>query len=173
MALRLCCVVMRWLAVAVVGVVTAAHAHAQAQPQTLAPPQSIVCDVTGVIECQVVERVAANKSLEDLRVIAKFVALVSERNRRYYAAFAHRSPSAAYEVVRLVRTRPWLPNGDSYGIVELKIVLREDDNVVAVRYPRRPDGTGGWIAYEAPLVPFMHAVEAGIVKLKKYDKDRP
>ena len=72
-----------------------------------------------------------------------------------------------------MRTRPWLPNGDTYGIVELKIVLREDENRVNVRYPRRADGTGGWIEYEAPLVPFMHAVEAGIVKLKKYEKDRP
>lgn len=143
------------------------------RPQVPGPASSIVCDVTGVIECQVVERVAANKSLQDLRIIAKFVALVSERNRRLFNAFAHRSPSAAYELVRLLRSRPYLPGGDTYGIVDVKVVLKEDENLVSVRYPRRADGTGERVEYEAPLVPFMQAVEAGIVKLKKYDKERP
>lgn len=137
---------------------------------------TIPCDTTGTIRCSVVETVTANRSANDLRVIGHYVHLVAERNLRYYTNFKQLAPSAAYEVVRRVKTRPYLPDGDTYGIRDLQVILNEDNNRIIVRYPKRPDrqvselAEDDYATYEADLTKFMKEIEKEISKLKKYEK---
>ena len=137
----------------------------------------MVCDTTGVIQCSVSERITQDKGQEDIRMIATYVALLSERNRRFYLAWNEKLPSAAYEVVRRIHQFPYLPYGDMYAITDMRIVLEEDRNRITVRYPKRPDSKPNeelpetdYVVYDAPLAPFMKAIEKEIGKLKKYAK---
>jgi len=150
-----------------------------AAPQAKATTRemSIPADENGIIRCSVIETVTANRSVEDMRIIAKYVALLSERNRRYYASWREKLPSAAYEVVRRIRPFPYLPYSDMYAITDMQLILQESRDRIIVRYPRRPsDPTTSFLAeedyitYETPLSAFMKAIEKEIPRLKKYEK---
>ena len=78
------------------------------------------------------------RSLEDMRIISKYIQLVTERNRRYYIAWRTKAPSATYELVKRVKSFPYLPYGDTYSIVGLEIVLNQRINQLVVRYPKKP-----------------------------------
>ncbi len=138
---------------------------------------SFPCDDTGVIRCAVLETVTVNRSAEDIRLIAKYVSLLSERNRRYYLSWRERLPSAAYEVVRRIRPFPYLPNGDMYAITDMQLILQEDRDRILVRYPRRPSDPSiselaedDYVTYETKLSTFMKVVEKETARLKKYEK---
>lgn len=148
------------------------------QPALPAAGQSaaITCDESGVIHCDIVETVSATKSIEDLRLIAKYISLVSERNRRFFIAWRQKPPSAAYEVVRRIHAFPYLPYGDMYAITDMRLILREDDNTIEVRYLRKPEDRTSevvdedFVVYRANLAKFMKEIEKEIGKLKKYEK---
>ena len=149
-----------------------------ATPSPQAPAETpIVCDTTGVIQCSVSEKVSRNQSQDDIRLIARFVSLVSERNRRYFLTWREKLPSAAYEVVRRIHQFPYLPYGDMYAITDMHIVLEEDRNRITVRYLKHPEQSleaerteADYIVYDAPLAPFMKAIEKELGNLKKYEK---
>jgi len=137
------------------------------------------CDSDGVIRCsfEQVETVSSPRSLEDMRIIGKYIQLISERNRRYYISWQTKSPSAAYELVKRVKSFPYLPYGDSYSIVGLDIVLNQARDSITVRYPKNPqhDQTAriaekDHAVYETKLSVFIRDLEKEIVKLKKYEK---
>jgi hypothetical protein len=137
------------------------------------------CDADGVIRCSLdqVETVTSPRSLEDMRIIGKYIALISERNRRYYVAWQTKAPSAAYEVVKRVKSFPYLPYGDSYSIVGLDIVLNQTKDLITVRYPRNPKQNTttpipdkDHAIYSTKLSAFIRDLEKEIVKLKKYEK---
>lgn len=136
----------------------------------------MVCDEGGVIHCSVAEAVSAPKSLDDLRLIAKYISLVSERNRRFFLAWREKPPSAAYEVVRRIHAFPYLPYGDMYAITDMRLILREDENTIEVRYLKTPNDQSlelddaDWVVYRADLTRFMKEIEKEIGKLKKYEK---
>lgn len=151
------------------------------QPQ--APPGQAVlafpCDDDGAIKCslQQVETVTGSRSLEDMRIIGKFIKLVTERNRRYFLAWHTKSPSPAYELVKRVKSFPYLPYGDTYAIVGLEILLNQGTDQLAVRYPKKPrQGStarapdGGVASYETKLSDFIKTLQKEIDKLKKYEK---
>lgn len=82
-------------------------------------------------------------------------------------------------MVRRVRTRPYLPDGDTYGIQNLQVILNEDNNRIVVRYPKHPErhqsefAEDDYATYEADLTKFMKDIEKEIGKLKKYEtRDR-
>ena len=132
-----------------------------------------------MIRCDVVETVSAPKSIEDLRLIAKFISLVSERNRRFFIAWRQKAPAAAYEVVRRIHAFPYLPYGDMYAITDMRLILREDENTIEVRYLRKPEDRDAevvgedFVVYRADLAKFMKEIEKEIGKLKKYEKSGP
>jgi len=136
------------------------------------------CDDDGAIKCslQQAETVTGSRSLEDMRVISKFIQLVSERNRRYYLAWQTKSPSAAYELVKRVKPFPYLPYGDTYSITGLDIVFNQTTDRVTVRYPKKPKAKSGPVAtadlatYETKLSDFIKSLQKEIEKLKKYEK---
>jgi len=147
------------------------------QPQAKTPPEATFpCDESGIIRCSVTENVTANQSMEDMRIIAKYIWLVSERNRRFYVTWGDKLPSAAYEVVRRIRQFPYLPYGDMYAITDMQLILQESRDRIIVRYPRRPDKLTSeleevdYITYETNLTAFMKAINKEIGKLKKYEK---
>lgn len=138
------------------------------------------CDESGVIHCSVVETVTANRSVEDMRIIAKYVALLSERNRRFYISWKEKLPSAAYEVVRRIRPFPFLPYGDMYAITDMQLILQESRDRIIVRYPKRPDDAktnllaeDDYASYETVLSTFITTIEKEIGKLKKYEGKLP
>ncbi len=141
----------------------------------MAPREPVQCDVEGVIHRLTIETVAASRSLFDLQRIAKFVALVSERNRRFYLSWHEKLPSAAYEVVRRIHSRPYLPYNDMYGITDMRLIHDEANNRLTVRYLKRPNDTrtelneDDWVTYSTDLGAFMRTIEKEIEKLKKYD----
>jgi hypothetical protein len=140
---------------------------------------TIPCDAEGLIRCSFdqVETVTAPRSLDDMRVIGKYIQLVSERNRRNYLAWQTKGPSAAYEVVRRVKPFPYLPYGDSYSIIGLDIVINQTKDLITVRYPKKPkQNSAAPVAdkdhaiYSTQLSTFIKDLEKEIVKLKKYEK---
>lgn len=149
----------------------------QQPPAQATPPATFPCDETGIIRCSVTETVTANRSVEDLRIIAKYIWLVSERNRRFYTTWKDKLPSAAYEVVRRIHPFPYLPYGDMYAITDMQLILQEGRDRIMVRYPKRPDKMTSemeevdYVTYESNLTAFMKAVEKEIVKLKKYERN--
>jgi len=147
------------------------------QPSSVAA--AFPCDADGVIRCgfDQVETVTSPRSLEDMRIIGKYIELISERNRRYYLAWHTKSPSAAYELVKRVKSFPYLPYGDSYSIVGLDIVLSQARDAITVRYPKNPKQNTttpipdkDHAIYETKLSTFIQGLEKEIVKLKKYEK---
>lgn len=148
------------------------------QPQEkFAAAQSFPCDADGVIRCSVTETVTAERSLEDLRIIAKYIGLVAERNRRYYMTWQEKLPSAAYEVVRRIRPFPFLPYGDIYGITRMQLIVQQSNNRIVVRYPKRPDDPNiselsedDYVTYDTDLARFIKTIEKETAKLKKYEK---
>ena len=148
------------------------------QTKSLGDRPEFVCDESGVIRCAVVETVTVNRSAEDLRTIARFVSLVSERNRRFYLAWHEKLPSAAYEVVRRVRTFPYLPNGDMYAITDMQVILQEERNRIIVRYPRIPSrrasewSESDYVVYESNLSAVMKMIEKEIGRLGRYGGSR-
>ena len=137
------------------------------------------CDADGVIRCSLdqVETVTSPRSLEDMRIIGKYIQLVSERNRRYYISWQTKAPSAAYELVKRVKAFPYLPYGDSYSIVGLDIVLNQARDLITVRYPKNPKqnqtapiAEKDHAIYETKLSAFIRDLEKEIAKLKKYEK---
>ena len=167
---------------AAAGIVLAAMlAAAEQQAPSLQPgdPATYPCDADGVIRCsfQQVETVTGSRSLEDMRIISKYIQLISERNRRYYISWQTKAPSAAYELVKRVKSFPYLPYGDSYSIVGLEIVLNQSRDRLLVRYPRKPKQNStepiserDFAAYDTKLSTFIDALQKEIVKLKKYEK---
>lgn len=138
---------------------------------------AFTCDENGVIRCSVTETVTANRSLEDMRIIAKYVSLVSERNRRFYISWKEKLPSAAFEVVRRIHQFPYLPYGDMYAISDMHLFLDEGRNRIVVRYPREPEkkrlaplAEDEYVIYETNLANFMKAIEKELPKLKKFEK---
>ena len=112
-----------------------------------------------------------------MRTIAKYVSLVSERNRRFYISWKEKLPSAAYEVVRRIRQFPYLPYGDMYAISDMHLFLDEGRNRIVVRYPREPEkkrlaplAEDEYVIYETNLANFMKAIEKELPKLKKFEK---
>ena len=144
-------------------------------PQTAAGESVLASDDSGKIRCNVIETVTASRSAFDMARIATFVRLVSERNRRYYMAWHAKLPSAAYEVVRRIRPRPYLPYGDMYGITDMRLTLNEDTNRIGVRYLKTPNDTrpelsdDDRVTYETDLRAFIKEIEKEIEKLKKYE----
>lgn len=162
------------LAVALIGTPQQLSPNASANAETAAP-----CDATGVIRCRAdqIETVTAPRSLEDMRIIGKYVQLISERNRRTYLAWQTKSPSAAFELVRRVKRFPYLPYDDSYSIVGLEIILSQERDLVTVRYPRKPKANStapvpadGYAEYSTTLSVFVDSLQKEILKLKKYEK---
>ncbi len=152
------------------------------EPQSKPAAQSplVVCDDSGVIRCAVTETVPGDRAREDVRLIATYIKLVSERNLRYYTTWHEKLPSAAYEVVRRIHQFPFLPRGDVYGIVEMQLILQPDLNRIVVRYPKRPgDATLSELAeddyatYATDLAAFMKAIAKETARLKKYEKHQP
>lgn len=156
-------------------------------PQTpVAPPQGNaqgktdenLCDDTGEIRCVETqgEVVTVQRSLLDMRVIGTFVRLVSERNRRYYLAWQTKAPSAAFELVKRVKSFPYLPYGDTYGITGVEVVLNQAKDEVTVRYAKHPKPGADplpkddYAVYTTKLSAFIDALEKENVKLKKYEK---
>ncbi len=143
------------------------------------PVLAFPCDDDGAIKCslQQAETVTGSRSLEDMRVISKFVQLVSERNRRYYIAWQTKSPSAAYELVKRVKSFPYLPYGDTYAITGLDIVFNQTTDRVTVRYPKKPKVNptepvreSEHAIYSTKLSDFIKSLQKEIEKLKKYEK---
>jgi len=141
-------------------------------PAAAAKPAEVACDADGAITCvQEVETVSVNRSALDMRVIGKFIQLISERNRRYYAAWSQKAPSASFEVVKRIKEFPYLPGGDNYGIQSLEVVLSQSANLVTVRYPKKPDDPRSTekVSYSGKLDAFIKTLERENDKLKKYD----
>lgn len=141
------------------------------------PSQTIVCDTTGVIRCSSAETVGAKTSADDIRVIAKYIALLSERNQRFYIMWREKLPSAAYELVRRIHPFPYLPYSDMYSITDMQLIIYKDEDRIVVRYPKHPEDKNSaewtdddYVVYETPLAAFMKVVEKEIGKLKKYEK---
>jgi hypothetical protein len=136
------------------------------------------CDDTGEIRCVAMQGdvVTVQRSLQDMRVIGTFVRLVSERNRRYYLAWQTKAPSAAFELVKRVKSFPYLPYGDTYGITGVEVVLNQAKDQLTVRYPKHPKpGTDplpkdDYVVYSTKLSAFIDTLEKENVKLKKYEK---
>jgi hypothetical protein len=148
----------------------------QQQPldKALVTGTPFVCDATGTIRCAVTETVSADASTADMRLIATYISLVSERNRRYYVRWDTKLPSAAYELVRKVRPFPYLPYGDVYAITDMQVILQQSRNRILVRYPKRPNqrknaelAETDYVTYETPLAAFIKTLEKEIAKLKK------
>ncbi|TAK18654.1 MAG: hypothetical protein EPO35_01215 [Acidobacteria bacterium] len=142
-------------------------------------PVPFPCDADGAIRCsyQQVETVTGSRSLDDMRIISKYIQLVAERNRRYYISWQTKAPSAAYELVKRVKSFPYLPYGDSYSIVGLEIALNQSADTVTVKYPMKPKPNSlepipdkDHAVYSTKLSDFIKGLEKEIVKLKKYEK---
>lgn len=149
-----------------------------AEPPTSAFP-TIPCDAEGILTCSLdqVETVTSPRSLEDMRIIGKYMQLISERNRRYYMSWQTKAPSAAFEFVRRVKSFPYLPYDDTYSIVGLDVVLSQQHDLLTVRYPKKPKEkpatpvpASGYAEYSTQLSTFINSLEKEIVKLKKYEK---
>jgi hypothetical protein len=146
------------------------------------PPGSAsayACDDAGLIRCSYdqVETVTGSRSLEDMRVIGKFIQLISERNRRYYLSWNTKAPSATYELIKRVKSFPYLPYNDPYAITGLDIVLNQPADRITVRYPRKPKpnmtapiADGDLATYDTKLSTFIKGLEKEIEKLKKFEK---
>jgi hypothetical protein len=141
------------------------------------PAGPFTCDESGVIQCSVSETVTAIRSQEDIRLIAHYISLLSERNRRFYLAWREKLPAAAYEVVRRIRPFTYLPYGDMYAITDMHLILEEDRNRIVVKYPKRPESDqhselaeDDYVVYDTDLAQFMKVIEMEIGKLKKYEK---
>lgn len=152
----------------------------QAPPKAAVQGSTFVCDETGVIRCYVTENVTAKTRVDNMRVIAKYLWLVAERNRSFYATWREKLPSAAYEVVRRIKSFPYLPYGDMYAIIDMQLIIEEERNKIVVRYPKRPDknqhdelAEDEYVTYETDLTTFMKAIEKEIGRLKRYDKKQP
>ncbi len=152
----------------------------QPQPKPAVPSAPVVCDDTGIIRCSVAETVQGDRSREDVRLIATYIKLVSDRNIRYYTTWREKLPSAAYEVVRRIHQFPYLPHGDVYGIVEMQLVLQPDRNRIVVRYPKRPDdptlselAEDDYATYETDLAKFMKVIVKEIARLAKSEQRQP
>lgn len=137
----------------------------------------VPCDETGIIRCVIDARTQTQRQIDDMRVIAKYVWLVSERNRRFYVAWREKLPSAAYEVVRRIRQFPYLPYGDMYSIQDMQLFIDEDQRRITVRYPKRPNdkhiseqAEDDYVTYTNDLAGFMKAITKEIERLKKYEK---
>lgn len=137
------------------------------------------CDPDGLITCtyQQMETVTGSRSLQDMRIIGKYIELISERNRRYYLTWQEKAPSAAYELVKHVKSFPYLPYADTYSISGLVIALDQAENRITVSYPKKvppsqtaPVAKKDLISYSAKLSDFIKTLEQEIVKLKKYEK---
>ena len=162
-------------------VLTATLAAPGQQAPSSQPGESMTypCDADGTIRCsfQQMETVTGSRSLQDMRIISKYIQLVAERNRRYYISWQTKAPSAAYELVKRVKAFPYLPYGDSYSIIGLEIALNQSADTVTVRYPRKPKPNGtepipekDHAVYTTKLSDFIKNLEKEIVKLKKYEK---
>ncbi len=152
----------------------------QKAPAPVVPADSTFpCDAEGVIRCRLeqVETVTGSRSLEDMRIISKYIQLVTERNRRYFIAWQTKAPSAAYELVKRVKAFPYLPYGDTYSIVGLEIVLNQNRDQLVVRYLKKSKqasrsavSDGGFATYDTTLSDFIKTLQKEIEKLKKFDK---
>lgn len=157
----------------------AAGAGQQVPVAPAPPPTAFPCDATGEISCafQETETVTGLRSLQDLRIISKFIQLMSERNRRYYIAWETKAPSAAFELVKRVKAFPYVPYGDTYSIVAVTVTLNQPLDRVRIRYPKKPKqntvqhlADEDFIVYETKLSDFIKRLEADNLKLKKYEK---
>lgn len=135
------------------------------------------CDLSGIIHCSVTETVKGTSSTDDIRVIAHYISLLSERNQRYYTMWREKLPSAAYEVVRRIHSFPYLPYGDMYAITDMQLIVEKDRDRILVRYPKRPEEKKAgdmseteYVTYETPLAAFIKVIEKEVSKLKKYEK---
>lgn len=162
-----------------VGAVTLAAVPQKAPEPATQPAPTYECDADGAIRCSSdqVETVTGSRSLDDMRIIGKFIQLVGERNRRYYLAWRTKQPSAAYELVKRVQSFPYLPYGDTYSIIGVEIVLSQSRDRIVVRYPKKPKlnraapATEKDLAtYDAKLSDFIRTLQKDIEKLKKYEK---
>lgn len=152
----------------------------QKVPELSAPVgTTFLCDEGGAIKCslQQVETVTGSRSLEDMRIIGKFIQLVTERNRRYFLAWHTKSPSPAYELVKRVKAFPYLPYGDAYAIAGLEIGFDQATDRLTVKYPKKPKlgsaarvSDGGFASYETTLSDFIKTLQKEIDKLNKYEK---
>jgi hypothetical protein len=130
------------------------------------------------VRCLVEETVTANLAQNHVREIGHYISLVTERNLRMYAAWNERLPSAAYEVVRRLKSLPYLPYGDTYEIRDMAITIKVDAELVVISYPKKPkkpklgekQGEQEMITYQGDLSDFMEKIEKEIGKLKRYEK---
>lgn len=162
-----------------VGAITLAAVPQKAPEATTQPALAYACDADGAIRCSYdqVETVTGSRSLDDMRIIGKFIQLVTERNRRYYLAWHTKQPSASYELVKRVQSFPYLPYGDTYAIVGVDIILNQSADRLMVRYPKKPKlnapasvADKDLATYDAKLSDFIKKLQKEIEKLKKYEK---
>jgi len=143
------------------------------------PSATIPCDPDGAIHCllQETETVTGSRSLDDVRVIAHYISLIAERNRRHYMAWGTEMPSAAFELARRVKRFPYVPYGDTYSIVGMDVALSQKEDRLSISYPKHPKQDGAapvaekdHAIYSTKLSVFIDALEKEILKLKKYEK---
>jgi hypothetical protein len=143
------------------------------------PATSVPCDPDGLIRCTLheTETVTGSSSIEDVRFIARYLELITERNRRYYLSWGTRLPSAAFELVRRVKSFPYVPYGDTYSIIGMDIALNQKEDRLSVRYPKYPKQNSSapvaekdHAVYDTKLSTFIKDLEKEIARLKKYEK---
>ncbi len=162
-----------------VGAIALAGAPQKAPDAATQPALAYACDADGAIRCSYdqVETVTGSRSLDDMRIVGRFIQLVSERNRRYYLAWHTKQPSPSYELVKRVKAFPYLPYGDTYSIIGVEIILNQAGDRVMVRYPKKPKLNGPTTSadadsatYETKLSEFIKKLQKDIGKLTKYEK---
>lgn len=137
------------------------------------PATTVQCDASGVIHCSVAETVTAPSNTDDVRRIARYISLLSERNVRYYSTWHEKLPSAAYELVRRIHAFPFLPYGDMYAITDMQLTVERTGDRIIVRYPKKPESRktewadSDYVTYETQLTDFMKTVDKEIRKLEK------
>ncbi len=143
------------------------------EPKGTRPVTTIPCDVNGVIRCSVTETVVAPSGADDIRIIARYITLLSDRNVRYYTSWREKLPSAAYEIVRRIHSFPYLPYGDMYAISDMQLTIERSRDRIMVRYSKKPDDKksefeeSDYVTYETGLSEFMKMVTKEIKKLEK------
>ena len=136
---------------------------------------AILCD-----ECALDELPRTLPRREELRRIATFVQLVSERNRRRFARWGERLPSASFELVRRIHRFPYLPYNDTYGIRQVLLSIDDSGTEISVRYRKHPDSTRSleaeapeFVTYSNNLQDLMLTIDRELVKLARFSKEPP
>jgi len=143
------------------------------EPRGTTPATTIQCDASGVIHCSVTETVTAPSGADDIRIIARYITLLSERNVRYFTSWRQKLPSAAYEIVRRIHPFPYLPYGDMYAISDMQLTIERSRDRIMVRYSKKPDNKksefveSDYVTYETKLSDFMKTVNKELKKLEK------